>query len=173
MIAIFFLFLLIVSAISLVWTTFRVGISPMPTSKKVREGLEAVLPFVEGEIVELGSGFGHLAIFLSKKYPRCNVYGYEVSWVPYWVSVFGKSFLRRKNLVLQRKDFYRISLENSSLVVCYLFPKAMEKLKSKFLDEMAKGSYVLSHTFAIRGWEPIQTLEANDLARTKIYLYRI
>jgi hypothetical protein len=170
----FFLFVCILGALSIIRTSFRVGISPMPTSRRVRMDLTDLLPVsFEGKIFELGSGFGHLAILLSKKFSTREVFAFELSYVPYTFSLLWKKALHRNNLVIQRKDFFEVSLKEAGLVTCYLFPKAMERLKEKLLQELPKGSYVLSHTFAIRGWTPLRTIESADLGRTKIYLYRI
>ncbi|MCB1084779.1 MAG: SAM-dependent methyltransferase, partial [Chlamydiia bacterium] len=43
--------------------TWKNGISPMPTSQKMRDLLFSHLPEIEnGTVVELGSGWGNLAI---------------------------------------------------------------------------------------------------------------
>ncbi len=174
MVCFFFLLVLWISALSIIWTTLRVGISPMPTSGSVRKELLSFLPpSFEGTIFELGSGFGHLAIFLSKKFSSSRVFAYELSYVPYLWSLLWKKAAQRENLSIQRKDFFEISFAKAGLVTCYLFPKAMEKLKEKLTAELPKGSYVLSHTFAFRGWTPIRMIEAKDLGRTRIYLYRM
>jgi hypothetical protein len=170
----FFLFFLILVIISIIWSSFSLGISPMPTSRKVRKALPFLLPpSIEGRVAEVGSGFGHLAIFLSKRLPQCQILAYELSFVPFIFSLFWKKLFRRKNLYIQRKDFFDISFKEFHLVTCYLFPKGMERLKEKLKNELPEGAYVLSHTFAFRGWEPIRIFEVKDLGRTRIYLYRI
>lgn len=149
------------------------GISPMPTSPKAKRCLLSVLPQkIEGNVVELGSGWGTLLFPLARKYPHCRVSGYETSPLPFF---WTKSLFLLKpspNLFLYRKDFFDISLEDNALIVCYLYPGAMRRLKDKFEKELKPGTWVISNTFAIPGWQPQQVAEINDLYFTKIYVYR-
>ncbi len=64
-------------------------------------------------------------------------------------------------------------LHNASLVVCYLYSGAMQRLKTKFESELALETYVLSHTFAIPGWTRIHCVKVADLYQTPMYLYQI
>jgi hypothetical protein len=172
--AFFLLFLLVLCFLSIVWTSLRVGISPMPTSAKVLQEIDLFLPTnIEGKIYELGSGFGSLALFLSQRFPHCRVVGFELSFFPFLISLFWKGAKQRKNLFFQRRDFFEVSFFDATLVTCYLFPKAMERLKEKLQREMPKGALILSHTFAFRNWKPIKIIEAQDLGKTKIYLYQV
>ena len=58
------------------------------------------------------------------------------------------------------------------MIVCYLFPKGMEKLSKKLEKELKPGTLVISHTFALPGWKPFKTLDVDDLYYTKIYFYQ-
>jgi hypothetical protein len=49
----------------------------------------------------------------------------------------------------------------------------MTRLAPKLLAELSPGTRVLSHTFALRGWKPVRTLEVDDLYRTPIYVYAV
>jgi len=160
--------------ISIVIWTLRNGISPMPTSPVVKRVLLSNLPDVEkGKVVEIGAGWGGLAFSLAKTLPRCEVVGYENSPVPYYFSLVHHLLHPMKNLKFFHSDFFEVSLEDADLVVCYLFPEAMRKLKGKFERELKEGTWVVSNTFAIPGWKPIDTLDVNDLYNTKVYVYRI
>jgi hypothetical protein len=150
--------------------SFLLGIGPMPTSPKVKEKLFLLIPALgEGPIVELGAGWGTLAIPLAKRYPEREVIAYELSLLPFWTLWLLKQARQVPNLNVMRKDFFKKSLSGSALVVCYLYPGAMEKLESKFSKEL-KG-FVLSHTFALRKQKPLATAHAKDLYRTPIFLY--
>lgn len=151
--------------------TLRNGISPMPTSEKVRRVLLEQLPKTqEGTIFELGSGWGSLAFPLSKKYRNCQVIAYENSPVPY---LFSALLNHAPNLKIMWQDFFEKSLQDASMVVCYLFPKGMERLKAKFEKELRPGTLIVSHTFAIPGWEPKEVIETDDLYASKIYFYEV
>src|SRR5260221_4754564 len=147
----FLLGIFLLALLSIVIWTYITGISPMPTSPKVKKKLLDALPSsLHGTIVELGSGWATLAAPLAKKYPDCQVYGYETSPIPY---LYGKIVAYTiSNLHMKRLDFFTIKLYQARLVVCYLYPKAMQKLKGKFDEELLSGTYVVSHTFAVPGW---------------------
>ncbi len=160
--------------LSIVFSTLRTGISPMPTLGKVRRQL---LPLIEsdlsGTILELGCGWGTLAFALADRCPRARVVAFELSPLPFAFCWLRQRLAPRSNLELQRQDFFRASFSDAALVVCYLFPGAMTRLAPKLLAELPPGTRVLSHTFALRGWKPLRTLMVDDLYRTPIYLYAV
>ncbi|ADI39096.1 putative uncharacterized protein [Waddlia chondrophila 2032/99] len=167
-----FLFLLIfILSLVVVWT-MKNGISPMPSSSKATNAIVFLLPEIEGTVYELGSGWGHLLFPLCERYPNNPVIGIESSPIPYLFSKILSLFLKKPNLILLRKNFFNHSLADASLIVCYLYPGAMEKLRDKFQKELHPGTTVISNTFAIPGWIPMKTYVLDDLYRTKIYLYR-
>jgi hypothetical protein len=173
------LFLLLVSVLvagmlSIVVHTLRTGISPMPTSPRVRRQLLSLLPAeTEGTVLELGSGWGTLAFALADHCPRARVVAFELSPLPYAFSRLRQRLAPRSNLQLVREDFFRASFSEASAVVCYLFPGAMTRLAPRLSTELAPGTRILSHTFALRGWKPLRTLVVDDLYRTPVYLYEV
>lgn len=170
-----FVAILFFAFLSLIFWSLRNGIVPMPTGSKVKKALfEQALPkTVEGKIYELGSGWGTLAFPLATFFPKNQIFAYETSPLPFWTSKFYFLFRGQSNLHLERKDFFTIPLDEASLVICYLYPGAMRKLKDKFKKELKPGALILTHTFAIPGWNPIKTFIVNDLYKTKIYIYQV
>lgn len=159
---------------SVVYWSIRNGISPMPTSPKARRKLLDVLHLeLDGVIYELGSGWGTLAFPLARLYPKCQVIGFETSLIPFWFSKVRQCVMRLPNLQLRREDFFQVTLQDASLVVCYLYPGAMRRLGVKFLEELKPGTWVVSNTFSIPGWRAIEVVEVGDLYYSKIYLYRV
>ena len=164
----------LITMISLAWHTFQLGISPMPSSAKARR---AIVEIVKSQnprtnIAELGSGWGGLAISLARVVSGGRVVGYERSLVPYLWSQFAAKVVRVRNLTLLRDDFHRAQLRDFDIVVCYLFTGAMEKLRKKFEQELKPGALVISNTFAVPGWKPIEVIRLEDLYKTPIYVYR-
>lgn len=150
----------------------RYGITPTPTSPKVKKKILQTFPkLAEGKIMELGSGWGSLAIPLAQSYPSCQVVAYEISPLPYLISKLAAKFLRCRNLTTIRQNFFEASFKDAAVVVCYLYPKAMARLRIKFEKELQPGAYVVSHTFAIPGWKPFKVEHASDLYHTPIYYY--
>ena len=142
------------------------------TPGAVRRQLLSLLPAdLEGTILELGSGWGTLAFALADRCPRAQVVAFELSPLPYAFSRLRQRLAPRPNLRLVRQDFFTASFAGASAVVCYLFPSGMGRLAPKLSGELPPGARILSHTFALRGWQPLRTLVVDDLYRTPIYLY--
>jgi cyclopropane fatty-acyl-phospholipid synthase-like methyltransferase len=169
---IFLVFIVAILLLIVIWTV-RAGISPMPTLPKVKKSLLANLPDdIVGTVFELGSGWGTLAGPLAKRYPDCRVMAYEISPVPYFVArLVSKLINHDTNLSYHCQDFFQANLTDAALIICYLYPAAMERLKDKFEKELKKGTLVVTHSFAIPGWRAKRTIEVDDLYKTKIYFY--
>lgn len=172
MVSFFFIALLLIVLVSIVVYSLRYGITPTPTSLTVQQSIKCILPHLPENsiILDLGSGWGNLVLFLHRCYPECQIYGYEISPLPYLVS---KLWVGHPKIKLFRKDFFETEIRSADLVVCYLYPAAMERLKTKFKSELRPGTYVLTHTFSLMGWTPIKTVYSDDLYKTSIYLYQI
>lgn len=116
----------------------------------------------QGKIYDLGSGFGTLAYFCARQFPQAQVYGFEISPIPYLLS---KIIFRRKNLHFIKKNFYHEDLRQADIVLCYLFPGGMKKL------EELPWKRLISNTFAFSTHSPLSTITLRDLHQSKIYLY--
>ncbi len=171
---ILFFILLLFILFNILWYSWRYGITPTPTSSKVRRAVLKALPFsVEGKIVELGSGWGHLTLALAKRYSKHPIDAYEISLIPFLISWLLIRWKKLRWVHLFRKDFFQVSLSDSGLIVCYLYPGAMQRLKEKFTEELKPGTLILTHTFAIPGWTPIQKVYVDDLYHTPVFIYRM
>jgi hypothetical protein len=158
--------------------TLSTGASPVPTTRRMRKALLALLPehlpSNSGDaIYELGSGWGGLAFAVAKKYPETTVIGYEVSLLPWLFSCVRLLFLPQDNLDFKLSNFLKHDLSNGVLVVCYLLPKPMEKLRVKLEIELKLGSLIVSNTFAFRGWRPIDDQIADDIYASRVFLYEV
>jgi len=169
----FLTFLLLFGTAVVIWSLWN-GITPMPSSKKAKNAILSCIPKEKaGKIYELGSGWGTLIIPLAKHNPQSQVIGFETSPIPYFASLVRAKISGVKNLCIQRKDFHRVSLEDATCIVCYLFPNAMNQLKEKMERELKEGVAVISNTFAVPGWTPRQTIEIKDFYQSKVYFYTL
>ena len=163
-----------IALLSIFWSTITLGISPMPTSGKVKREVLALIPEdLEGEVHELGAGWGTLAWAIATQFPRAQVIGWERSPFPFLFCRLRLIIQRRKNLVVRFGDFHQADLKGAQLVLTYLWTGAMTRLGPKFEAELPNGAMVISHTFAWRGKEPELTRTTADLYRTPVYRYRI
>ena len=160
--------------------TLRTGISPMPTLPAVRRTLLAALPAPArvggGPVVELGAGWGGLALALARHYPAARVDAYELAPLPWAVCALrarlaGLGPRGGGRLAVRRADFLAASLADARLVVCYLAPGIMAALRPRLEAMLAPGAVVVSSTFAVPGWRPAAVHRAADWQRSPVYVY--
>lgn len=190
-------------AMTIVWTTMRVGISPMPSSEKAyRAMLKLTEDTGDGPIYDLGSGWGTLVIRMAIKHPKRKVIGYELSLLPYLISLLIKSFTRVNNLTLYRQDFMKADLSEASVLLCYLYPDGMSKLDI-LIDAPSKKTsctstsnlskvntnhlssdtahfhcgcnpdFVISNNFALPSLKAEKEIRLDDLYRSPIFRYKL
>lgn len=168
------LVLLLGAMLSIVVYSLRVGITPMPTTPRVRREMLSLLPREQtGTVLELGSGWGNVAFALADHCPGAQVVGYELSPLPYLFACLRLRLFPRPHLRFVREDFFRASFTQASAVVCYVHREAMRRLAIRLRDELPPGARVISNTFALWGWTPARTLVVADLYRTRVYLYEV
>lgn len=164
---------LLFAIVTVAWTTVKVGISPMPSSGKARkEILRATENSGEGPIIDMGSGWGTLAIPLARKYPEREILGYELSPVPWLVSQVLKYAFNLKNLSLYQQDFLKADLAGAAVLVCYLYPAGMAALQKKLRREVRREIRIVSNTFALPNSPPAKVIRLGDLYKTPIYIYQ-
>jgi hypothetical protein len=59
------------------------------------------------------------------------------------------------------------------VLVCYLYPEAMEKIKNKLLLEQPKVDFLISNNFALPSWQSYKVVTIDDFYKSPIYLYKI
>ena len=124
-----------------------------------------------GRIYELGSGWGGLSRALADRFPGQKVVGIELSPLPFLLARAHNMVAPKQNLTLQFGNFLNADISDAALVVCYLSPDVLAKLRLKLERELASDALVLSNTFRIPGWKPAATGAAPDMYRSPIYLY--
>ena len=162
----------LVVIIDLMFYTLYTGISPVPTTPRVRATMLAAAPVkISGSILELGSGWGSLAFSLARKYPQQQIHAYELSRLPWFFSRLRHLLQPLPNLHFHRQDYRKASFSGAMLVFCYLFPKGMQVLRQKFERELLSGCQVISNTFAIEEWNPAQVCVSDDQYASKVFRY--
>lgn len=177
--------LTLVAVIWIVIVSWKNGISPMPTSRPVRQVVIQEVNRISGygDIMEAGSGWGTLGMDVVKHCPGKRLTGIENSLIPLWtsqwlvrLSVWFHRAGRRQHSLKGRLRFihgniYTCSYAHADYVICYLFPGAMARLTDKFQRELPPGAKVISVCFALPGKEPLRTITCRDALRTKVYVY--
>lgn len=176
--------------ISIVLYSWRNGISPMPSPIESRVVVATELQRLGqyGTLLEAGSGWGSLAFYLARACPGWRITGVENSTVPYvWASLrlravsflLSRGLFSRedrslgKRLVFRRADLYGWPLEETDVIVCYLYPAAMQRLSGLLHERLLPGATIISVCFALPDWQPERVMVCKDIQRTKVYVYRV
>ena len=162
----------ILAAVSIIYYTFRNGISPMPSSRKVRDEI-AKMVAGEKQVYELGCGFGHLAFAIAKKNPQCEVIAIENSLVPYLCAAILPKLFRVNNLRVICGDFWQLNFAEIESIVTYQYREGVQKLYTKMLNETEFGVKFITNTFAISNAKLVKKVIASDLHSSIIYAYYI
>lgn len=146
----------------------------MPSSKIARKKMtQLVNETGTGPVFDLGSGWGHLVVPLALKYPQRKIVGYELSVVPWLTVILIKKILGLRNLSLYRENFLQADLSQASVLVCYLYPDAMDAISKKLTLEENNTQFLISNNFALASRQPEKTVQLDDFYQSPIYLYRI
>lgn len=160
-------------AVSLAYTAIT-GISPVSSTRQSRKRMLRSIPADQGgTIYELGAGWGAVAFPLARRCPDATVVAYELSPVPWLYMKLCRMLFGPHNLKVRRRNFFRENLEKASLVVCYLYPGAMEKLSSKLVLELEPRARVISNTFAIPSWTPQLVQNLEDVMCPQVFHYEM
>jgi predicted RNA methylase len=173
MIELLIFLLLFYIVISIVIYSLKIGISPMFSSFKVTTFiLQKINTYDKNIIVDLGSGWGIFALIIAKNNPNKKIIGYELSPFPYYFSILLKTIFQIKNLEFYRKDFLKEEFSSDVLYYTYLFPKGMENLETKLVQNKQK-LLLLSSTFALPKSKAFSKNILDDLFKTPIYTYKL
>lgn len=140
----------------------------VPSPRAVGEAMMGLAKVQAGELViDLGSGHGEILFSAARSGARAR--GYELSWVLGVITKLRQLWnVRGNSIEVVRRDFFEADLHDADVVTCYIFPKAMERLRAKFEAELKPSARVVSATFPIHGWTAAQVIH---VANRPIFLY--
>jgi SAM-dependent methyltransferase len=162
-----FLLLFSFATFSILFSTIKNGISPMPSNRyALRLAIEQMgSPKI---VQDLGCGFGLSSYFLAKRLPNTQVIGVENSFFCFLVAKFISLFA--SNLKIKWDNFLKEGFEFEEVLYLYLCPRLMQQLLHR--KEQLKNKTIISNTFAfdrIKG----QTIELGDFFRSTLYIYHL
>jgi protein-L-isoaspartate O-methyltransferase len=105
-------------------------------------------------VVDLGSGDGRIVLAAAQKFGARGL-GIELD-----AALVEQSRTNAKRMQLEDRvrfvegDVLRADLSGASVVTVYLLPALMVQLQSRFLEELAPGTRIVSHSFTMAGWPP-------------------
>ena len=105
-------------------------------------------------VVDLGSGDGRIVIAAAEKFGARGL-GIELDG-----ALVEKSRQNARAAGVEDRvsfvqgDVLAADISRASVVTVYLLPALMGKLQPRFVDELAPGTRIVSHAFAMAGWAP-------------------
>lgn len=138
------------------------------TSKEIARAMcKLCLLTNKDKIYELGSGNGTSLIIAATEYSSAGV-GIEID--PIRVN-YSKFIIKLKKLSKKIKiiqgNFFDYDLSEATVLYVYLVPKALEKLKPKFIKELKKGTRIVSLRYRLN----LPLIKEDK--KNNLYLYKI
>ena len=105
-------------------------------------------------VIDLGSGDGRIVIAAAQKFGARGV-GIELDG-----ALVRKSRDAARAAQVADKvsfiegDVLAADISRASVITAYLLPDLMRKLQSRFIQELAPGTRIVSHAFTMAGWAP-------------------
>ena len=121
-------------------------------------------------VVDLGCGDGRIVIAAVRQFGARGV-GYDID--PERISEARRNAERAGVTARTRfveRNLLDADISEATVVMIYLFPLVVEKLRPKLLSDLAPGTRIVSHTFPLRNWRlnQKQVVEGRTL-----YLYTV
>ena len=143
--------------IILIPTTIALLSAPwVPTPSDRVKKMLALAKIKPGEkVYDLGCGDGRMVHFASILY-KAKAVGLEFSPLIYAMAKMFQPiyWLKGSRAKILFRNFYKKDLSDANVIVFYLLPHAIQKLKPKWKKELKKGTRIVSYAFQIEGWTP-------------------
>jgi SAM-dependent methyltransferase len=124
-----------------------------------------------GTFLDLGCGLGGLLLYLSKRYPEKFYVGIESAPLPYMIAKFRQIISPQINIEIRYGNFWNQDFGFYGTIYAFLSPAPMERLLEKISNEMPKGGFFISNSFATPKIEQSQIVTLEDNRQTKLYIW--
>lgn len=133
------------------------------TTKKRLEAMMKLGNFKKTDVVyDLGCGEGRIIRAVAKRGVKKAV-GYEFSLFTYLVAKI-KTFFKRGKEKIYFRNFWKEDFKDATIIVCFLLPKPMAKIKKEVWSKLKKGTRIVSNDAKLPGVKPEKELH-------KVFLY--
>ena len=105
-------------------------------------------------VLDLGSGDGRIVIAAARRFGARGL-GIELDGALVEKSrANARAAGVEERVRFEQGDVLVADIARASVVTVYLLPALMGKLQSRFINELAPGTRVVSHSFGMAGWRP-------------------
>jgi ribosomal protein L11 methylase PrmA len=138
------------------------------TDKKTAEAICKLVRVSKKDIIyDLGCGDGELILHAAKKY-RASAVGIEIDPARYFYAKIRVTLNKLNSRIrLKRKNFFKVNISDASIIVVYLVPKTLNKLKIKFLKELKPNTRIVSYKYEM------DLKKIKEDKKNKLFLYKI
>lgn len=150
----------------------------VPTDRKTRrimvEKLKQNLEAREGQkIADLGSGYGHLVREVNKAFPKAQITGYEILYLPFYFSKL--LFFRNSRITIKKADLFAENYSNiDAIVTFYHSIKPDDTLAKKVQAECKKGCIIITNNYLLNGVKLLERVEVKlMIGKRYVYVYEV
>lgn len=138
------------------------------TNKKIARLQCKLAKISKGDIVyDLGCGDGTALMTAAKEFGAQGV-GVEIDLLRYWYAYLAFLFTGlTKKLKIVRKNFFAVDVSPATVVIMYLIPKTLNRLKPKLLKELKPGTRVVTFVYKI----DLPMIASDE--KNEVYVYQI
>lgn len=138
------------------------------TNRKIARAMCRLAKVSKKDVIyDLGSGDGIALIIAAKEFGARGI-GIEIDPLRFIISTLMIHIIRvQDGIVIKRKNFFNEDLSPATIVFVYLVPKALKRLRPKFLKELRNGTLLVS--FRYKANLPLVSYDKES----DIYLYEI
>lgn len=161
----------------LIETSFLSDAPFVPTDTSVVDRIVSHIPLEKGKkMYDLGCGDARILMAAYRRQPEMEYVGVEKNLYPYLRAKFNLWRLGSpKNIKIVKANIFDVDYSDCDIMYLYLFPKALERLLSKFQKELRPGSHVFSVTFKFEALAPSEEVDFEahgwDIVK-KMYIYK-
>jgi len=153
--------------------TFWTRVPYFPTSPKMYDRILGLIPNDSPvKVLDLGCGMARLLGYLSGRRPDAKFVGVEISPLALLLGRIWMAIRGRKNVHLEFKNFWNLSLSEYDIVYAFLAPGPMPALWEKATEEMKPGSIFITNTFQVEG-KTESVIQVDDSHQNALYVHKM
>lgn len=135
--------------------------------------LDLAAPYIlEGStLYDLGCGDGRICTEATRRF-NCNSLGCEIE--PHLIERFTANVSRLgliDKVTIVQGDLCELKLDKIGVVVVYLLPESVEKIRSKLVDALKLGSVLIFNTWGLKGLQHKSKVSCGHADNCTLYLY--